>query len=451
MQNVKLLPNPRTLPWYALAASFLICFGVWHWAEAFAAPAYTAQALAGGRPIGNNSDLYPYWLGTRELLLHGRDPYSSDVTREIQAGFYGRPLDPQNPSDPKDQEAFAYPLYVIFMLAPTVTLPFRTVAETSRWLLLCALACSIPLWMHAIGFRPRRLLVVSGMVLAVSSFPAVQEFYMQNLTALVLLFLAAAAAATVRGWLLLSGFLLALSTIKPQLSGLFVFFFVLWATGHWAKRRRLFWSFVVSLLALVLAAERVSSGWMGRFLTLVRAYLIYAADPPILRALLPAWLAATVGAALMGFLVLHCWRWRKAPAGTEYFGWALAWVATVTLVLIPKLAAYSQPLLIPAWLVLLAHWETIWKAGLVPRALVKGAFACQLWQWAAALMLSLCSLLIPPGRLRAMAEIPMYTSLASWPITLLAVAVATFSLGDVSHQTPPATLPDPQTPAALHG
>ena len=438
---MKLLPHPRTWPWYALAASLLICFGVWHWAKVFAAPAYTAQALAGGRPIGNNSDLYPYWLGTRELLLHHRDPYSSDVTQEIQAGFYGRPLDPQKPSDPKDQEAFSYPLYVIFMLAPTVTLPFRTVQETVRWLLLLAIGCTVPLWMYAIGFRPRRLLVVSGMLLAVGSFPAVQEFYMQNLTALVLLFLAAAAAATVRGWLLLSGFLLALSTIKPQLSGLFVFFFVLWSTAQWAKRQRLFWSFVVTLVALVLAAEKVSYGWIARFLTLVRAYMIYAADPPILRALLPAWLAAAVGAALIGFLMLCCWRWRKAFAGSDHFGWALAWVATVTLALIPKLAAYSQPLLIPAWLVLLAHRETIWKEGLIPRALVKSAFACQIWQWAAALMLSLCSLLIPPARLRAAAEIPMYTSLASWPITLLAVVIATLSLRHVSRQIPPASLP----------
>jgi hypothetical protein len=444
---VNLLRNP----WYALAASLLVCFGLWHWARVFAAPAYTAKALAGGRPIGNNSDLYPYWLGTRELLLHGRDPYGSDVTREIQAGFYGRPLDPQKPSDPKDQEAFAYPLYVIFMLAPTVASPFRVVAGTFRWLLLCAIACSVPLWMYAIGFRPRRLLVVSGMVLAVGSFPAVQEFYMQNLTALVLLFLAAAAAATVRGWLLPSGFLLALSTIKPQLSGLFIFFFLLWSTAQWAKRQGLFWSFLVSLAALVIAAESVSYGWIGRFLTLVRAYLIYAADPPILKALLPSWLATPVAALLVGLLVLHCWRWRTASAGTEDFGWALAWIATATLALIPKLAAYSQPLLIPAWLVLLAHRKTIWKAGLIPRALVKAAFACQLWQWGAALLLSVCSLLIAPARLRVLAEIPMYTSLASWPITLLAVAVATLSLGHVSRQDPRATLPDPQTPAAPHG
>jgi hypothetical protein len=423
-------PNPqgRHFSEMVLAASLLVCFGVWHWAESILLPSNTRAAQIKGIPIGNNSDLYPYWLGTRELLLHGRDPYSSDVTREIQAGFYGRPLDPQKASDPKDQEGFAYPLYVVFMLSPTVALPFRTVMETFRWLLLCAMACSIPLWMYAIGFRPERLLVVSGMVLAVGSFPAMQEFYMQNLSALVLFLLAAAAAASARGWLVLGGFLLALSTIKPQLSGFFILFFIIWSTGHWATRQRLFWSFFLSLLALIVGAERISPGWMSRFFMMIRAYLVFAADPSILRALLPAWMASAVIAAFVAFLILYCWKWRRAPAGSDHFGWALAWVAAVTLALIPKLAAYSQPLLIPTWLILLADREEIWKAGLVPRALVKSAFACQVWQWALALVLSLGSLLIPAARLRAAAEVPMYTSLASWPITLLAVAAATWYL-----------------------
>src|ERR1700689_3866250 len=100
---------------------------MWYWAEKIAAPAHTAQALALGRPIGNNSDLYPRWLGARELLLHGRDPYSPEITREIQQGYYGRVLDPSRPGDSKDQAAFAYPVYVVLLIAPTVRMSFATV------------------------------------------------------------------------------------------------------------------------------------------------------------------------------------------------------------------------------------------------------------------------------------------------------------------------------------
>src|SRR5438445_5001397 len=95
----------RVLPWLGLAAALVVSFGVWYWAETILVPTHTAQALAKGVPIGNNSDLYPRWLGARESLLHHRDPYGADVTREIQVGFYGRPLDPSKASDPPFQES----------------------------------------------------------------------------------------------------------------------------------------------------------------------------------------------------------------------------------------------------------------------------------------------------------------------------------------------------------
>lgn len=428
---MKLARDSRYLPWFVLAASLVVCFGWWRWAQTILVPSNTFFAQAKGIPIGNNSDLYPRWLGAREALLNHRDPYSLEVTREIQLGYYGRQLDPTNPSDPKDQAAFAYPLYVIFLLAPTVNLPFRTVLEIFRWISLLSLVGCVPLWMYAVGFRTRLIFTAAGMVLAASSSAAISEFYLQNPATLVVLMLAAAAAAAVRGWLALAGFLLALSTIKPQLAGPFVCFFALWATAHWAKRQRVIWSFAGTLLGLILAAEAVSPGWMRRFLMAIRAYQNYAGDPSILQVLLPGWLAKTVAAALIGFLVWYCWRWRKAAAGTEDFGWAMAWLATVTLAVIPKLAAYNQPLLIPALLVLLAHRKAIFE-GFLPRALTKGVLVCLLWQWLTATILAIGSVLLGASRVRVAAGVPDYTLLALPPVTLLAVVAATFCLRDIA-------------------
>ena len=439
---MKLDSKGRKLPWLVLAASLVACFGVWHWAETILLPSNTLAAQTKGIPIGNNSDLYPRWLGAREALLRGRDPYSAEMTREMQLGFYGRPLDPANPSDPKDQVGFAYPLYVIFLLAPTVTLSFQTVLVMFQWLVLLSLAASVPLWMYAIGFRAGPAFTLAGMVLAVSSSAAISEYHLQNLAVLVVLMLAAAAAAAVRGWLALSGLLLALATIKPQLAGVFILFFILWATADWARRQRLFWSFSGSLLALVLAAEKVSFGWLGRFLSAIRAYQSYAADPSILQVLLPAWLARVVAAALLSVLIVYCWRWRKFPAGAEQFGWALAWVAAVTLVVIPKLAAYNQTLLIPALLVRLAHRGMIGKSGLFARALAKGVLMCLMWQWVTAIVLLLGSYLVPASRIRLAAGVPQYTLFALPSITLLAVVAVTFALGPEFN---------PRTPAAPHG
>lgn len=423
-----------TGPWLVFGVSLVVSFGVWHWAKAILVPAYTAKILAEKRPIGNNSDLYPRWLGAREMLLHGRDPYSPEVTREIQTGFYGRPLDPQNPADPTARESFVYPVYVAFLLAPTVTWPFPAVAEVFRWLLLTSIACSVPLWMFAIRLRPRWPLMLAGMLLAVSTYPAVEEYFQQNLAALVIFFLAAAAAAAARNWLTLSGFLLALATVKPDTSGLVVLWFLLWVTGSWRERSRLFWSFTFTMAAWLIASEAVAPGWVSRFESAVREYPAYGTDPCILRVLLPARMAEILGGALIVLLVVVCWRWRKAATGSEQFGWALAWVATVTIVILPKLAAYNQLLLIPALLVLARRHANLPRAGFWLRAVTKGAFACQIWQWLAATALSLCSLLFAATRFREIAEAPMYTLLVLPPLTLVAVLSSTLSLRGRNNQ-----------------
>ena len=78
------------------------------------------------------------------------------IAREIQAGYYGRVLDPNHPADPKDQQAFAYPVYVAFLLAPTVGLAFEHVGIGFEWLLIAMTGASVWLWLSALGWRPER-------------------------------------------------------------------------------------------------------------------------------------------------------------------------------------------------------------------------------------------------------------------------------------------------------
>jgi hypothetical protein len=99
---------------------------------------------------------------------------------------------------------------------------------------------------------------------------------------------------------------------------------------------------------------------------------------------------------------------------------ATALVAATTLVILPKLAAYNALLLVPALLFLIARYQRS-KDSLLSRATTKAAFACQLWQWLTAGLLSLASLVLPSHWVRAAAHVPDYTSFALWPITLLAL------------------------------
>jgi hypothetical protein len=288
------------------------------------------------------------------------------------------------------------------------------------------------------------------MILSISTFAAVLEYHQQNLSALVILFLAIAAAAAVRNWLWLSGFLLALSTIKAQISALIIIWFVLWAVGRWKERKHLVWSFGGTMAALLGAAEAVSPHWIGRFLRGAREYQNYAANPSILQVFFPAFAATLLALVLVILLIVLCWRWRKAAAGSADFGCALAWVGAVTLAILPKLSAYNHPLLIPPLLIFLAQYHNIKKASLITRAFTKAAFACQIWQWGSALALALCSLLISAPRLNFAAEVPLYTLLALSPVTLLAVVATTFCRRDVILHAASIGSPSPQTPAVPH-
>jgi len=165
--------------------ALLMAASMWLYVQYVLVPYQRADAAAHGRPRGNLSDLYPRWLGARELLLHHRDPYSSDVTREIQAGYYGRPLDPARPEDPKDQQGFAYPMYVVFLLAPTITLPFSAVQAGFRWLLLILTIATVPLWLRALRRRPSATTTAILIVLTIGSFPAVQGIKLQQLSLVV--------------------------------------------------------------------------------------------------------------------------------------------------------------------------------------------------------------------------------------------------------------------------
>src|SRR5690349_18612386 len=198
----------RRFPLVPLVISALICAGMWSYASRVLVPQQKEYAASQGIPRGNLSDLYPRWLGSRELLLHGRDPYAADVTRDIQTGYYGRPLDPGRPNDPKDQQAFAYPLYVVLVLAPTVRFPFPLVQRAFLGLLLVLTASSVLLWLRALQWRISLTAKLLWIILVVGSFPAIQGFKLQQLTLLVAALLAAAMACLVQRRFVIAGILL---------------------------------------------------------------------------------------------------------------------------------------------------------------------------------------------------------------------------------------------------
>src|ERR1039458_354156 len=102
-------------------------------------------------------DLYPRWVGTRELLLHGLNPYGPEVTHEIQMAFYGH-IVTQDYREPRrkivDEQRFAYPVYVIFPMAPTIYFDFAKVHRWAPMVLGLLAALCVPMSLDFLRWRP---------------------------------------------------------------------------------------------------------------------------------------------------------------------------------------------------------------------------------------------------------------------------------------------------------
>ena len=120
-----------------------------------------------------------------ELLLHGRDPYSAGVTRVIQDGYYGRPLDASRPDDPHDEQGFAYPVYVVFWLAPTIGLPFEVVQKGFFWTLLILTLASTLLWFRILRWSAPSWIRISLLVLTLGSLAVMQGLKLEQMSLLV--------------------------------------------------------------------------------------------------------------------------------------------------------------------------------------------------------------------------------------------------------------------------
>ena len=351
--------------------------------------------LPGALQRGNVSDLYPRWLGARELLLHGRNPYSPEITREIQRGFYGRPLDPSNRHDPTDSEAFAYPVYVVFLLAPSLHFSFDTVRIVFTVVLLMLTAASFPLWLRALRLSLPPRVALMAFVATMSSFAVVDGLHLEQITLLVAALLAGCIASLVAGRLVMAGVLLAVTTVKPQLTILVVAFLLLWTWAEWRSRKWFAVSFGSLMAAFLIGAELALPGWFRFWLQSAQEY-IGSHKPSLLASLLGHRTALVVGALAIFFCGVVCWRFRRKPAGSGAFNFALVSALAVTALLLPNVgsAYYNQVLLLPAvaWL-LTSGWELA-KNNPLARFTWLAAVNLLAWEWILALPVALATLVL---------------------------------------------------------
>jgi hypothetical protein len=119
---------------------------------------------------GSYSDLSQRWLGTRVALFEGGDPYSLALTPRIQEGYYGRILQPDDPHRPTDPQAFSYPLYLVWLLAPLAVLPFPLASALFKLLAIGLLSGGTYAYLKTLDWprgRPARIALAAGSLLTI--------------------------------------------------------------------------------------------------------------------------------------------------------------------------------------------------------------------------------------------------------------------------------------------
>ncbi len=395
---------------------------MWFYVQHVLIPEQEGYAAAHDIPRGNLSDLYPRWLGSRELLLHRRNPYSTEITREIQIGYYGRALDSDRPADPEDQQGFAYPVYVVFLLAPTIGLPFWIVQAAARWLLIILTAATVPLWLRILRWRPPASLIAVLIVLVVASFQSIQAIKLQQLSLLVNGLIVGAVLLLVEDQLFVAGFLLALATIKPQLVLLLAAWLLFWAASNWRTRKNFVFGFLGTMFALVAGGELVLPGWLGQFHHAVLAYRQYNNGAgSTLDLLFPsAWGEVLTIAIVLGLCVV-CWRFRHTSHHEPAFSWVIVLILATTVVIVPKAAPYNQVLLVGPALLIVRHLN-VWRRGAWLHTSLLIAAVIFFWPWLAAIAITLAAPFVFTSELQRAWAVPIYTSLAIPLVTFALVA-----------------------------
>jgi len=320
---------PRWLLWLLVALLFLALVAGQSWA--------TYRLFTSRFPGGN--DFYARWANGCALLWTGENPYSDAVTRRAQIGMYGRPARPG-----EDLAAYSYPLYALFFFWPLCFIRTYPLAQ-AVWmtLMLHALLAGVVLMARVARWRPPAWLWGVTLVWAVLNYPHARALILGQMATLVFLALAAALWALGQERDGLAGALLAVTTIKPQMSFLLLPWLLWWAA--WQRRWRIWKGFGLAMGLLVTLSFLLVPTWLMDFVEGVRNYDVVAG---VLNYHSLAWIVVrhllrlgpvveVAGVAAFAlYALLEAWRGRRAGWGG--FLWTTGLLLILTHFVAPRTA-----------------------------------------------------------------------------------------------------------------
>lgn len=289
-----------------------------------------------GNPLG--ADFYTAWKTARAVLIDNRSPYDPTIAREIQIDIQGRLSQPD-----EDQLAYSYPLFGLLIIAPLAFLAFDW--AQALWLafnFLLALVIGL-----AISTRKRLWLGATFWLPYPVSFALILGNFDLLMAVIWLFFLGQTLAQKEsRGTDSIGlGLLVAITTLKPQFSWLFL----IYAFVRVLKLRtwKLAGGFLAGLALLWLVPLLWRPDWISQWLNQIQLYMKTMGGRFSLlndwMGLLPsalakpfAWIGLSLLAGFSIYLFLLAWRGRISGLCL------LAWCGVVTYLVHPTGLSYEQ-------------------------------------------------------------------------------------------------------------
>ncbi|MBS1249567.1 MAG: hypothetical protein MAG431_01147 [Chloroflexi bacterium] len=337
-----------TRNWIILITIILITVGGLAWGN---------YRFATQNPGGN--DFLVHWVGARALIFEGRSPYSDTVATQIQTIAYGHPAQAG-----EHDLRVAYPLYSELLFAPFALVENYAIARAAWMTLLeIALVTMTFLSLSLAQWRPNKWILTLCLLFTLIWYHAVRALINGNAVIIIGLLLTGAFVAIREKKDEVAGFLLAYTTIKPQLVVLIIPFILYWAI-HQRRWKLVSW-FLGSMAALVLGAMIFIPNWIIQNIWEIMRYPDY--NPAgTLGQVLASWMPGIVLQLKWGITItlslLLLWEWWSArqQSFTRFL-----WTACLTLVISQWIGIQTDPgnfiYLFPALILILAGFDKRWQ------------------------------------------------------------------------------------------
>lgn len=393
-------------PALRLAAAITCLLSGWYFAVVI------APAGLGPSAPNPRQGLYAEWLGAREILRHGRSPYQTEITREIQVAVYGNVIS----GAVVNQQRFAYPVYVVFLFFPVALLPFAAAQHLVLLSSLILTAISSCLWLRCLQFRSSvKLLAVIPLF---GTYPVVLGLQLRQPTLLIAGLLALVVYLVRTKRLVWAGIVAALCTAKPQLAIAVLLPLTVWALTAWRSRKRFLLALGAAMFFLLCASEVMQPGWFGLWLQTIRAYSHYAGSTPLLLDAVGPRLIAPAALLLIGAVVWASYSFRESD-----LLFAISFSIAAFQLVFPFLL-YNEVLLLAAVLWLLHNAEVVRARGQLNTLLWNSAAIALASGWAASIGLTAFNLLAP-GSTAGLWQLPMVAAwIFPWTVFLVLSAFA---------------------------